>query len=91
MLDAKTPCGPGGASPMRALALQPAGETTPYATPWTGLGQEVLMPIRITHPHKWLSPRQETEGTGFTASSVRYAKASYTDRTQEARILCGSI
>jgi hypothetical protein len=62
-----------------------------YPVPWMGYEGKVLMLIRITRLHKWLSQHKEIGGTGFTAPSVRYSEAFYMDRKQAGRMLCGSI
>ena len=49
------------------------------------------MPIRIRCRNKSLERQQVIERIGFIVSSASNPKASYTERKQELRILCGSI
>ncbi len=49
------------------------------------------MLIRIRCVNKRPSPHQETERIGFITPSMQNVEASYADRKQETRILCGSF
>jgi guanylate kinase len=54
-------------------------------------GNRIIMPVRVTCRDKRLDDEQVTERMSFIAPSARHAKASYTDRKQEVRILCGVV
>lgn len=69
-------------------------ESAPLRQPadqWPGFDRKVLMPIRITCRAKWRDRREVVEKQGLDALWAAYPKASYTDKNENPRVLCGSI
>ena len=50
-----------------------------------------LMLIRITRRAKWQDRKQDIEIHGVGAFEAGFPRASYKDRNEESRVLCGSI
>jgi hypothetical protein len=95
--------GPGRGLPISsevkvAVAVAPIGsvrsptrEAETWAAQGAGCEKQVLMPIRITCHDKCSDRRKLVEMIDFIMPSKESREASYTDRNEDSRILCGSI
>ncbi len=62
-----------------------------FAARATRFEGKVLMLIRIAYRDKCLAGQKVNEGHNLIVPLTGYLKASYADRKEEFRILCGSI